>query len=1245
LYDNRRQYQRLELDHPANLFVGGQPVARCRIKNYSEGGLYLQLDAETLVQLKVREQSLEGKAIHAVVRLLHPSSDMELPFEVPVRIAFAGKQGFGTAFMEPSEDVLNYLQQRHQSYEPSTEAEATTPISENSMQLLSQVKALLVEYIEHHFPLFVDGATDLLLDKSEHVSLQDQPNFSFASTAIQSSRESFQKNFVSHVLVGWEQLFLGDSSDGQVADAGGELELVDQTEFDEWASVTAVARQSESNISHTLYTISQCFASVLRMPVSSDRNPLSPYALLWALKKAQTSLGLHSDARDLVYSVFGQLVLKDMPPLYARIYALFEAAGVAAKVAENAQQVRDSQSNRQAQRVDGKQSSDRRRPRNLISTLSSLFAGKPGGKKSNAPPPSDQAIFDALDTMSVTDSRNLVDQLEHELAKQAGGGEPIQLQGDARQAVAATGQVIGSTENDPRYEGVMRDLLKHVQLPLAKSAITDSSALNDKDGVSRKLLNDIDQLALLVPSSATSTKVQKANAGLQELVTSLESAGGQADLDLVSQRVAELLEQRKSEFSSNLEQIQQGCSVELSTAEQVGEIREFFQKELKGTVAGLIDQLLHLGWAGLLVQTATEGEASAQALKTYKSVLVLLTRAFDSKNKSVTLSEEKLSRLGKVLRAGFKAYPLQQPESESLIKQIEDSIRGDTTLFRQHNQDRVEITEAYLDELLPGSIAVSETKKTEGIDKKWLDALRKIQQGDWITHQWKPGQVRLLNLVWIDPNRMRYVFADGVGVKTLDCNENELAEGLESGIYSLIEDGGLPMVERAVNRVLQQTFERLREDSDVDSLTGLQNRRAYERALINLLEISKREKSTHVIACIDIDNFSLVNDLCGNEGGDSLLSTVANVCTSFLPKKGMLARTGDNEFSILVEDCTVDEGYRIVESLRKAIENLWFEWGTRGTSVTASIGFTEITAEGGEPDSFTQAAALACQQAKKEGRNCCRRYQSDGEVFAKRRRLVQSVPMIEKVLEYDQLDLHAQLITPIFMGDGHSDHHEILLRRLDEEGKPGSPFEIIEAAEQYDRMRAVDRWVVTRFFKWAESASKGSDPSSLGGFSVNLSGQSMTNDAFHEFLIRQVNLSALPLNQISFEITETAMVNQIEKAKKLILELQALGCTFFLDDFGSGYANYSYLKDFPVDVVKVDGIFVKSIHEDETSYAMVKSITEVAHHLNKLVVAEYVESEPILNALRELEVDFAQGYCIGRPAPLSDIGVERGYAG
>ncbi|WP_260293688.1 DUF1631 family protein [Sedimenticola hydrogenitrophicus] len=1224
---DRRKHPRFKSGHPARLILSDSVATDCRIENFSRGGFRLAIDSETLQRIG-REGRLDAQRSVDAVVLLQTETDAQ-EHRIPVRVVFASDQGVGAIFMHPDQRVLSYLSRSSLTNRQRAATTGDTP----STRALQQIQTQLVQSLGNRYAGFIRILTETFLEQEDQASQQEQPDLRHGRRAIEAGAAALKQRFLEQIAGNWQQLrYTETAADLAMADDQS-LELVDQDEFDEWAAVVATSRRLESRLSQTLFRLSQAIARMLKSPVSNDNNPLSPYSLLWAFKKSLDPLGLSVSVRHTAYAVFAEQILATLDPLYHQIYQLLEQHGFAVDQIAAAQ----VQSAPVAQTEAVPEARTRPRPRSLVQTLSAFIgrARDDGRTESASHVTSNAAVAHALEDMVQADQRNLADRVEQALGGHAGTEGAVEVSAEGRQIIDATEQLLRMAQQDPRHNSTMRRILRQIQLPLAKAAISDPAVLNDPGHASRRLLDNLDQLALLTPSTEESVLARGSEEKLQAILHSLEQAGGKADLDQVTQEVSTLLQERRAQFNSNLEQVLAASAQARQSVDASCRIRAFLKQELGGSISLLVDQLLRLGWAGLLVQTALAGEEKQKHLESYQGVLSLLNRALRPDSPHAFLQPEKWDKVSRILNKGFARYPVYHTQSRALIAEFGECLEKGSASYRLQNERRIDVDEAYLDQLLPASAEAAPVADLESrIDPQWRSRLAEIRIGDWVAEQRSQGHARMLNLALHDELDNRFLFVDSNGVKALDCTGHEMVLRLQSGQLSLLEDAGLPMVERAVERALRLSFEQLREQSDRDSVTGLMNRRAFRRELERLLDSSRHTHNRHALICVDVDKFSLVNELCGSDGGDQFLANIAGIFRSFLDGSHLLSRTGDNEFSILLEQINLDGGFRFAETLRKAVQNYHFQWSGEQVTVTVSVGLVEVSSDSGQAEALIHAAHSACEEAKHEGRNRSLCYQQEGAVFEEKQRLVKSVPLIEKALEQDQLELFAQLIQPVFVGDGLSDHHEVLLRRMDENHQPISPEQFIEAAEHYERMQAVDRWVVQRFFNWANNELSAETAGYLGGFSINLSGQSMGDESFIPFLKEQIQHSVIAPEKLAFEITETAMVSQLGQVTALMREIRALGCRFFLDDFGTGYASYSYLKEFPVDVVKIDGIFVKDIHQDEVSCAMVKSITEVAHHMGKLVVAEFVHHEAILNVLRRLEVDYAQGFCIGRPGPL-----------
>jgi EAL domain-containing protein (putative c-di-GMP-specific phosphodiesterase class I) len=334
-----------------------------------------------------------------------------------------------------------------------------------------------------------------------------------------------------------------------------------------------------------------------------------------------------------------------------------------------------------------------------------------------------------------------------------------------------------------------------------------------------------------------------------------------------------------------------------------------------------------------------------------------------------------------------------------------------------------------------------------------------------------------------------------------------------------------------------------------------------------------------------------------------------------------------------MEHCTLNDANRVVDSILTAINDYQFSWEEKSFKVGASIGLVPITETTGSVTTLLQDADAACYVAKDEGRNRAHvHHQNDGEL-AKRHGEMQWVSRINQALENDQFVLYAQVIEPLYE-DG-VEHHELLLRMIDEDGSTIPPGAFLPAAERYNLISHLDRWIVDHAFQALEEHPLFLER--VHSISVNLSGASLADESFLEFIQDHFAKSGFPASKICFEITETAAISNLNRAMKFISTLNALGCRFALDDFGSGLSSFAYLKNLPVDYLKIDGMFVKDIIDDPIDHAMVKSINEIGQVMGMQTIAEFVENDEIKDMLKNIGVDYAQGFGIGKPMPFEQI--------
>ncbi len=421
---------------------------------------------------------------------------------------------------------------------------------------------------------------------------------------------------------------------------------------------------------------------------------------------------------------------------------------------------------------------------------------------------------------------------------------------------------------------------------------------------------------------------------------------------------------------------------------------------------------------------------------------------------------------------------------------------------------------------------------------------------------------------------------------------------------------------------------RLSYHASHDVLTGLVNRREFENRMERALKSAKARETSYALCCLDLDQFKIVNDTCGHSAGDALLGQVGALLKSKVRWRDTLARLGGDEFGILLESCSLDEAMRTAEALREAVRNFKFTWEERTFRLGASIGVVPISADNADVASVLSAADSACQAAKEAGRNRVHSFEENDIDLMRRRREMQWAARINNALEEGRFELFRQTILPLQQVENGA-HYELLLRMRDETGKIVAPDNFITAAERYGITPSIDRWVIENAFRWL--VSEADEREKLAMCSINLSGQSLGDDKFLPYVIDQFHRSGLDATKICFEITETAAIASFSQANRFIQALKELGCKFALDDFGTGLSSFGYLKHFPVDFLKIDGSFVKEILHDPIDREMVRSINEIGHLTGKQTIAEFAENLEIINMLRSLGVDYAQGYGVSQP--------------
>ncbi|OYW37736.1 MAG: hypothetical protein B7Z35_09315 [Hydrogenophilales bacterium 12-61-10] len=435
-------------------------------------------------------------------------------------------------------------------------------------------------------------------------------------------------------------------------------------------------------------------------------------------------------------------------------------------------------------------------------------------------------------------------------------------------------------------------------------------------------------------------------------------------------------------------------------------------------------------------------------------------------------------------------------------------------------------------------------------------------------------------------------------------------------------------------RHARELMRRLTHQASRDSLTGLFNRHSFESLVRRVIDEVDGGYANHALFYLDLDQFKIVNDTCGHVAGDELLRQLGEILHEALRSDDILARLGGDEFGVLLRRCSIDQAIKIAEKLRLSVEAFRFIWGDKVFQIGVSIGVVAVEPGVADLATLLSAADVACYAAKEAGRNRIHVYEESDDTLAHRYGEMHWATDLTRALDEDRFEIFVQPIVALAADDPHR-HWEVLLRLRSGEGDYVNPGAFMSAAERYGLMPRIDRWVIERVFRtFSEMAARSATDCCQDVVAINLSGASLNDASLIGFVRETQAKTGMPWSRVCFEITETVAIRNLHMATCLVNELRNLGCKFALDDFGSGLSSFAYLKNLPIDYLKIDGSFIMDIVSDQVDRAMVEAIREVSHIMGVKTVAEWVENEETAEVLRKIGIDYAQGYYFGRPGAI-----------
>ncbi len=805
----------------------------------------------------------------------------------------------------------------------------------------------------------------------------------------------------------------------------------------------------------------------------------------------------------------------------------------------------------------------------------------------------------------------------------------------------------------PKSLSIKHKLGFAILLAMILGLVAAGSALTYRDYVgSREALMDRAashaRMAALASAEAVASGDRRAAEGLLHLL-GVDGAIAAGRIDTPAKRGFASFQPRyatEDSASSGLEVVtdivHKGQTVgRLTVAASMSEVRDRLKRDIE-LVA--VMTAIAIGAALLLATRLLRG--IYQPIMSLSAIARRVQESRDYSARAPVVATDELGQLCADFNAMLTEIENRDRELESQVEQRTDELKRRNEELSAQVAERAVTEKALLaseqrfksafDSAAIGMIIVNEARQVQHANQAFCDmlgytpdavvgmALRDLshledrETGLYQYHELVAGQIDRYQV------EKRYMHRDGHPIWVL-CHISAVRDAGASYQYAL---GQIQDITEA-----HQLSTELSYQATHDALTGLVNRREFEARIEYALDGTWRNGKEHAVCYLDLDQFKVINDTCGHVAGDELLRQVANVLRTKVRASDTIARLGGDEFGLLMENCPLAQSQRVAESFRAAIEDFQFVWDDKRFRVGVSIGLVPVNGDSASVTEVLQQADTACYAAKDLGRNRVHIFLRDDEELTKRHGEMQWVTKIQAALETDQFRLYVQPIVPVIGDRSQYEHYEVLIRMIDESGADVPPGAFLPAAERYNLAAQVDRWVVSHLLEWAVQ-----NPQEFARFdmcSINLSGLTLADESFLGYVIDLLRAARVPSSKICFEITETAVISNLSQASRFISTLKALGCLFALDDFGSGLSSFAYLKNLPVDYLKIDGMFVRDVHTDPLDRALVRSINDVGKVMGKKTIAEFVENDDILRVLAEVGVDYAQGYGVGKPFPLS----------
>lgn len=1227
----RRQYHRQSFQHDVLLVVRGYNPVGCRMVNICDGGVLLS-DLQS-------PEVLAHLASHPSCQvILHVTlgADRQAPREqVVARLKRQEGTTVGLQFEWPETALVARLLQtspadrRHVLVNDQLRRRLWQSLN---MMLHRQLGDLLEQFVETALAMLDQAAQETAYgDRIQPLKGAHKQLVRTRGAMVQDYLEAFGDR-ISRL----EAASADESGSGRSA-----LEIVEKAQFEDWLTLQMVATGVAGRYQNLLFRLNQLLSQLAGQTLTDRNNPLAPQALCELVQRCVHRVGFNDQSIPLLYGAFESVLQTLWPVMIDELNHQLIAGGLQAldlasmppnwsqpdddpvEPAASDKPTPEAHSPDQTTRnTSNPSTTSRGSVMRLVGLRHGVDTHGDGAEPGWSPAQLNTLRGDLRQALS--DSAIGIEQaLENCLADAPGNSLTLDVQ--TRDRARLADQLFAPLDSQARLSDSLREQLHQLRLPVLQTLLESPDFLDNQAHPARAIINNLMQLCLADRSASKSLE-----STVTEVVDRLVNASelDEALFDEIAQRLGVLVERQDQAFVRNADRI----AKTLEGQQRLKQTRLAVQHRLNMRLAGqnvptvLLD-LLAAGWEQLMVLAVLkEGGQSATMAGLFEVVEQLQNLlgqdrvgeapSFDQDLTSSALLEQVSRELMNLMDAS---------QHRALIRRLQDQL-----------QHRVEPDFRLLGQYPPDAPATPPAQADVDVaDTRWLQRAQSLSAGDWISVRQDSGEDRRMRLVWGDESAYRFVFLTPHGLQEVEYELPDLVSRMQQGLIQQVDADRIPFVDQSLFGIVQDVYREMSYQAIHDPLTGCLHRHEFEKQLARLLLQARQQDQPGTLILLDIDQFSVVNAGYGTGAGDAVLKDLGQFLSGFEIQgdtASVLGRLGGNEFGFALLPMSVEDSLDFAERIRRAFENrvLSFE----GTDIrnTLSLSVNVIEPQLSEMGELLNTANQTLKAGKRLGGN---RVRFSREETGALPTSVSWVSRIDRALEDGSLSLRAQRIQPVAPDAEGGGYYEILLGLKDDRGEFISPQSFVEAAELYRRNTRLDRWVLDQTIDWIERHPD--RVARVDGFNINLSGASLSDDAFLEYVASVVKRPSVPAHKLCLEVTETSAVASLHYTADFMREMKRLNCRFALDDFGTGMSSYAYLQHLPVDFVKIDGIFVRDIADNLTNYAMVRSINELSHFLGIETIAEFVEDLEALATLREINVDFAQGYGISRPRPLESL--------